>query len=61
MLKEQKLYFLFAKHRDTTFSAFMWWIKRRNKKCKRFCPTCEYYFRCQEDVALEELMNGKTG
>lgn len=57
--KKQLLYMLMVPHNDTMQGAFLWWITRKNKRCRKFCPLCEYYFRCQEDVALEKIMEGK--
>lgn len=46
-------------HNETLQGAFIWWITRKNKHCVKFCPLCEYYFRCQEDVTIEKIMEGK--
>ena len=59
LIKEQKLYFPGVKHNSTLEGAFMWWTKRRNKHCRKFCPLCSYFYRCQEDVAREEFMEGE--
>lgn len=56
---KQQYYILTVKHNDTIQGAFLWWIKRKNKYCKGFCPKCEYYFRCQEDVAFRKIVEGK--
>lgn len=56
--KKQLLYMLMVHHNDTLQGAFLWWINRKNKHCRKFCPMCEYYFRCQEDVAIEQIMEG---
>lgn len=56
-LPKQRNYKLAVPHMNTIKAAFIWWITRRNKYCGRFCPTCPYFFKCQEDVELEELMD----
>ena len=50
---KQVEYFLMVPHKNTVESAILWWMLRKNKHCHSFCPTCKYYFRCQEDVAIE--------
>lgn len=55
---KQHGYTLIVHHQDTLKSSFIWWIKRKNKHCKGFCPTCRWYFRCQEDVSRETLLEG---
>lgn len=58
-IPKQRNYKLSVPHMNTIESAFIWWLTDRNKYCHRFCPTCPYFFKCQEDVELEELMNEK--
>lgn len=53
---KQKSYMLMVYHQDTLWSAIKWWLFNRNKHCHQFCPVCEYYFRCQEDVEAEKIM-----
>ena len=53
-LPKQQLHFQNVPHEGTLLSAIKWWLLNRNKYCHSFCPTCEYYFRCQEDVAMEQ-------
>ncbi len=60
MLVKQKIYREGIKHEDTLLSAIKWWIFKKNKYCNQFCPTCEFYFRCQEDVNLVNW-NDKDG
>lgn len=55
---DQELYVLMVPHKSTVLSALIWWITRKNKHCRSFCPTCKYYFRCQEDVEIEKT-NGR--
>lgn len=55
LLKSQRLYMLEVHHNSTLQGAFRWWLKRRNKYCKSFCPLCEFYYRCQEDVEMEKM------
>lgn len=57
--KKQLLYMLMVPHNDTLQGAFLWWITRENKHCRKFCPLCKFYFRCQEDVALEKIKEEK--
>lgn len=59
LLVKQELFMLMVHHNGTLEGAIMWWIKRKNKHCNKFCPLCKYYFRCQEDVAIEDIMEGK--
>lgn len=59
MLKKQYLYQLNVHHNHTIKGAFLWWLLRKNKHCKKFCPNCNYYFKCQEDVVFENLFGGK--
>lgn len=55
---KQHLYNYNIHHEETIGSAFIWWIKRRNKCCRDFCPLCKYYYRCQEDIHVwEEIAN----
>lgn len=56
---KQLLYLIHVPHNNTIQGAFLWWITRKNKRCKSFCPTCHYYFKCQEDDAFSNLMEGK--
>lgn len=46
-------------YNSTLQSAFLWFIKKKNKQCKGFCPMCKYYYRCQEDVVFEKNYGGK--
>lgn len=46
-------------HNNKLQGAFLWWATRKNKMCRKFCPFCKYYFRCQEDVALKNLIEGE--
>lgn len=59
IIVKQEMYMLKVHHNHTLLGAFIWWNRRRNKHCRKFCPLCKYYFRCQEDVTLENLMEGK--
>lgn len=59
LLKKQKLYMLTVHHNDTLQGALLWWLLHKNKHCWKFCPLCNCYFRCQEDVAAEKIMEGK--
>lgn len=59
LLVKQTFYRLGNYHEKTLEGAFIWWLTRKNKRCRKFCPQCQYYFRCQEDVALENLLEGK--
>lgn len=59
LIKKQTFFMLAVHHNETLQGSFLWWITRKNKHCKKFCPLCKYYFRCQEDVALNNLMEGK--
>lgn len=59
-VREQKLYVVMVPHKSTIMSAFIWWIRNKNKHCHSFCPTCEFYFKCQEDVALMELSGDRN-
>ena len=52
-IKKQKMFFHFVPHEGTLRSAIIWWLRHKNIHCRSFCPTCEYYYRCQEDVAFE--------
>lgn len=52
-LPKQELHFLMVPHEGTLRSAFKWWALKKNKFCRSFCPACKYYYRCQEDVAVE--------
>ena len=54
-LPKQKLHFLLVPHEGSLWSAIKWWMFNKNKHCHSFCPTCEYYYRCQEDIAMEEF------
>lgn len=56
LIKRQTMYMLMVHHNNTLQGAFMWWLTRKNSSCKSFCPLCEYYYRCQEDVELRKLM-----
>lgn len=60
-LRKQIFHFVMVPHAGTLFSAIMWWIRRENKNCHSFCPTCKYYYRCQEDVALNKLYHDHGG
>lgn len=55
LLKKQVGYVNTMEHKTTLFSAFIWWAINKNKHCRSFCPACEWYLRCQEDVAFEEM------
>lgn len=57
LLVKQKNYFTHVKHVDTLQGAMLWWALRKNKNCRSFCPTCPWFFRCQEDVAIENIEN----
>lgn len=57
--QKQIHYMLMVPHNDTLQGAFLWWITRKNKHCRKFCPMCKFYFRCQEDVAMMKLMEEK--
>lgn len=59
-IREQKLYFVMVPHKNTIMSAFIWWARNKNRQCHSFCPTCEFYFRCQEDIALMEVLGDKN-
>lgn len=59
LLVKQYSFTLMVHHNETLQGAFLWWITRKNKHCRKFCPMCSYYFRCQEDVALENLLEVK--
>lgn len=54
LLPKQYLHFPLVPHKTSFISAVMWFLKKKNPNCKGFCPTCKYYFRCQEDVAMME-------
>lgn len=56
---KQELYMFLVHHNDSLISSFIWYITRKNKHCRKFCPLCKYYFRCQEDVEIERQMEGK--
>lgn len=58
-LKEQWLYSIAVRHNKTIRGSLLWWILRKNNNCRKFCPTCHFYFRCQEDVALNNMLEGK--
>lgn len=58
LIRKQKSYVLKVKHNSTLEGAFIWWLKRRNTDCRRFCPLCEYFYKCQEDVALKDFLEG---
>lgn len=55
MPKEQVLFYQTFPHEGTIIGALIWWLRRKNKHCRSFCPLCEYYFRCQEDVCIENI------
>ena len=52
-LPKQEIYFPMVPHEGTLRSAIWWWLTNKNTYCHSFCPTCKYYYRCQEDVATE--------
>lgn len=58
-IPKQRNYKLAVPHMNTVKAALIWWITARNKYCRRFCPMCPYFFKCQEDVQLEEMMDRK--
>lgn len=51
-LPKQEICFPLVPHKETLFSAIMWFLKNKNPYCKSFCPTCMFYYRCQEDMAM---------
>lgn len=53
-LPKQEFHLLMVPHEGTLRSAIKWWLFNKNKHCHSFCPTCKYYYRCQEDVAMEQ-------
>lgn len=55
-MKLQKLYMLQVPHKKSLFDAIVWWLQNKNNKCRRFCPTCEFFWKCQEDVELTKQM-----
>lgn len=59
MLVKQEYYMLMVPHEHTLWGALKWFLTRRNKHCHKFCPMCKWYYRCQEDVALEESLEEK--
>lgn len=58
-IPHQKLYQIMVPHENSWWGAFKWWLLRCNKDCKKFCPSCPYYFRCQEDVEFVKLNEGE--
>lgn len=52
MLIKQELQSDWFNHKKSTFSAILWYLFRKNKYCKSFCPLCKFYFRCQEDITM---------
>lgn len=59
LIRKQVGYKLKVDHNTTIEGAFQWWLKRKNKHCKSFCPACKYFYRCQEDVAFENFIEGE--
>lgn len=47
-------------HLHSLVDCIKWWILRKNKHCKSFCLTCKWWFRCQEDVEYERILNSDS-
>lgn len=58
LLVKQIGYISTVEHENSLFGCLKWWITKRNKECHSFCPSCKWYFRCQEDVAFDEYLEG---
>lgn len=56
LLVKQTGHMLVVAHNATLQGAFLWWLTGKNRHCHSFCPTCKWYFRCQEDVAFEKYI-----
>lgn len=53
-VKQENYFILGVPHQKTLWQCIKWWLGRKNKHCHSFCLNCPWWFRCQEDVALEE-------
>lgn len=35
--------------------ALIWYLSNQNKHCESFCPNCQFFYKCQDDMMREWL------